>query len=193
MNRERSERGNFLENSVCGIKNHRSAAVRGARAGCAPPGSASAIEKIFVLKTQKQPAYKMFILDYTCSFKNLCVNLKACTWRNTDCLEFTWFHTVLWILHILCSLYCTSISVKTKAKSITFFLVLNTCGNYTLRNSFAFKICAVKVCTVVSIHRSLTSFLTKVYTYIILQTRCWVVSWYPFNTSQIVQLVQYTK
>ena len=37
MNRERSERGKKeRKNSVLGIKNHRSAAVRGG-AGCAPP------------------------------------------------------------------------------------------------------------------------------------------------------------
>jgi len=30
------------KNSILGIKKHKSAAVRGARAGCAPPGSASA-------------------------------------------------------------------------------------------------------------------------------------------------------
>ena len=31
------------KNSVLDINNHRSAAVRGARAGCAPPGSASGL------------------------------------------------------------------------------------------------------------------------------------------------------
>ena len=43
MNRERSERGKKKRKiGVLGIKNHRSAAVRGGRARCAPPGSASA-------------------------------------------------------------------------------------------------------------------------------------------------------
>ena len=42
INRERSEqRNNWEKNSVLGIKNYRSAAVRGEGAGCAPRGSAS--------------------------------------------------------------------------------------------------------------------------------------------------------
>ena len=80
MNRERSERRKKLRKlSILGINNHRSAAVRGARAGCAPPpGSASVMHNIhfLIMNSSKQIMKTLFFWMFYC-FKDVCQRSKC--------------------------------------------------------------------------------------------------------------------